>query len=237
MRGDLPDLAARQAAVLDQVVTLGRARRYLFCPTYYAQDPVLEKVFGPMPKDYLADLGRLVDPEIGIFWAGPEVLARRFPAEHLEEIAGQLRRKPFLWDNVLSNDNAKTSKLLHLHGVRDRPAALRRAVAGHAVNPMNQAWLSRIPILTLSDSYALGPRYDPEASFAAACRRLCGAALGAQISADAPLFRDPGLSSLDEDRRRALIEAYSRFPGDPYAEELRAWLDGAYAFDPDCLTD
>lgn len=237
MRGDLPGLAGRQAAVLASIAELSRARRFIFCPTYYSQDPVLETVFGPMPKGYLADLGRLLDPEVGIFWTGPRVCSDALPPGHLEEIAGQLRRKPVLWDNLLANDGAKTSNFLHLRGVRDRPAGLRDGLAGHAVNPMNQAWLSRIPILTLSESYALGARYDPKRSFEAACRRLCGEALGSQIAADAALFRDRGLAGIAEDRRRELIEIYAHFAGDPYAEELRAWLEGAYEFDPACLTD
>lgn len=237
MRGDLPGLAERQAAILARVAEHSSARRFVFCPTYYSQDPVLEKVFGPMPKGYLADLGRLVDPEIGIFWTGPRVCSGAFPPGHLDEIAGQLRRKPFLWDNILANDGAETSNFLHLRGVRERPASLREALAGHAVNPMNQAWLSRIPLLTLAESYALGAGYDPARSFETACRRLCGEALGARISGAVGLLQDQGLAGITEERRRALTEAFGRFAGDPYAGELRAWLDGAYAFDPACLTD
>ena len=82
---------------------------------------------------------------------------------------------------------------------------------------MNQAWLSRIPIMTLAESYALGARYDPVRSFEAACRRLCGEALGKRIVDEVTLFQDQGLAGM--------------------AEARRAWLDGAYAFDPDCLTD
>lgn len=131
----------------------------------------------------------------------------------------------------------RQAAVLHLRGVRDRPASLRRSLAGHAVNPMNQAWLSRIPIMTLTESYALGARYHPVRSFEAACRRLCGEALGKRIVDEVTLFRDQGLAGMAEARRRALIEAYGGFAGSPYAAELRAWLDGAYAFDPDCLTD
>ena len=237
MRGDLPELAARQAAVLDRIAGLSSARRLIVCPTYYSSDPILDEVFGARPKRYLDDLGRLVDPQIGIFWTGPRVCSPRLPDGHLDEIAGSLRRKPFLWDNLLANDGAKTANHLHLRGVRDRPASLRQSIAGHAVNPMNQAWLSRIPIATLAESYALGARYDPDLSFEAACQRLCGAALGARIASEVSLFQDRGLGAIAEDRRRDLIAGYGGFAGNPSAAEICAWLEGAYAFDPDCLTD
>lgn len=237
MRGDLPSLAQRQAAILGQVTELSSARRFVFCPTYYAADPKLEEVFGSKPANYLEDLGRLVDPRVDIFWTGPLVCSAAYPEDHLNAVAETLRRKPFLWDNYPVNDGAKTSNFLHLGAFRSRPASLRKLLAGHAVNPMNQAWLSRIPIRTLAESYRLGPDYDPEHAFTAACESLCGAALGPQILRDLPLFQDRGLAGLDAPEREALIRRYARFADNPYAAELVAWLEGAYAFDPACLTD
>ena len=237
MRGDLPKLAELQARILGQITELSGAGRFVFCPTYYSDDPVLEKVFGAKPENYLADLGRRLDSRIEVFWTGPKVCSTAYPEAHLQKVAEALGRKPFLWDNYPVNDGARMSTFLHLRAFRDRPAALRDLLSGHAVNPMNQAWLSRIPLATLAESYRLGDSYDPDAAFEAACRRLCGPDLGAAISEDLPLFQDRGLTSLSEAERAALIERYGRFAGDPYAEELVAWLSNEYEFDPDCLTD
>ncbi|MDJ0943612.1 MAG: hypothetical protein QNJ30_09115 [Kiloniellales bacterium] len=51
-----------------------------------------------------------------------------------------------------------------------------------------------------------------------------GLALGARIASEVALFQDRGLGAIAEDRRRDLIESDGGFAGNPYAEELRAWL-------------
>lgn len=236
MRGDTPALAARQAAIVDDIRAVSTARRIIVCPTYYSADPVLEKLFGPMPKGYLDDLGRRLAPEIDVFWTGPKVCSRRYPPAHLDDVAGRLRREPFLWDNYPVNDSASMAPFLHIGPFRDRPPALRNRLAGHAVNPMNQAWLSRIPLRSLADSYRCGDAYDPDRSFADACRALCGAELGAAFAADLPLFQRTGLDDLTAAERRALKRRYGEFSGDPFADEVLGWLAGDYAFDPGCLT-
>lgn len=236
MRGDTPDLAGRQARIVDEICAVSTAKAFIVCPTYYAFDPVLEDVFGPMPDGYLAELGRLLDPDIDIFWTGPKVCSRRYPPEHLDEVAALLRRKPFLWDNYPVNDGAAMAPFLHLGPFRDRPPALQQRLAGHAVNPMNQAWLSRIPLCSLADSYRLGAAYDPEAAFAAACRHQCGDELGAMLAADLALFQQTGLENLTADARQALERRYGDFRGHACADEVLGWLAGDFAFDPACLT-
>jgi hypothetical protein len=206
------------------------------CPTYYSFDPRLEKVFGTAPENYWPDLGRLLDPSIGVFWTGPQVTSETYPPDHLAAVAEMLRRKPFLWDNYPVNDGAETSDRLHLDAFRDRPAALGDSLSGHAANPMNQAWLSRIPLSTLAESYDRGGAYDPDRAFAAACRSLCGVSLGEQIARDRELFQDSSLSAMAEDVRSDLIQEYAAYNDSPYAREIIAWLKGAYVFDPACLT-
>ena len=102
---------------------------------------------------------------------------------------------------------------------------------------MNQAWLSQIAIRSLSDSYQAGARYDPEKSFQEACRSLCGEAMGRQLSKHLDLFQGKGLSALDDAMRAALIRIYRRYQQNPYATEVVDWLEGAYGFDPNCLSD
>jgi len=241
MTGAVPELAARQARAVDEILAASTAERFILCPTYYSDDPRLETVFGAMPADYLEDVGRLIDPAVDIYWTGPKIFSDDYPADHLARVSAQLRRKPFLWDNYPVNDSAKTSTFLHLAGFSGRPPRLRTQAAGHAVNPMNQAWLSRIPLASLADSYAQGAAYDPQESCAAACRRFCGPALGAALIADLPAFQEQGLNGLDDGARRALVARYRAFTDSPdtapYAAEVVDWLEGGYAFDPNCLSD
>ncbi len=237
MRGDIPDLAKLQAEVVHEVIAASTARSFVMCPTYYSYDPILEKVFGAMPSNYLQNIGRLLDQRVDVFWTGPKVCSSDYPASHLQEVAEALRRKPFLWDNYPVNDSPQESNYLHLRAFQNRPAHLRDLLAGHAVNPMNQAWLSRIPLRTLLPSYQLGGAYEPEQSFLQACLLLCGEKLGECISRDISIFQDQGLQELDEDRRRELIKKYLSFGENSYAEEVVSWLRGEYAFDPAGLTE
>lgn len=236
MRGNTPDLAARQAGIADEICGASTADSFIVCPSYYSFDPIVEKVFGAMPEGYLADLGRLLDPRIDIFWTGPKVCSRRYPEAHLAEVAALLRRRPFLWDNYPVNDSAATAPFLHLGPFRDRPAGLQQLISGHAVNPMNQAWLSRIPLQSLADSYGQGPGYDSFASFTAACRAHCDAALGRMLIDDFKLFQKTGLKKMTAEERDALRRRYGAFRGNPHADEVLRWLEGEYAFDPACLT-
>lgn len=237
MKGDVPELAARQAEILDFIGGVTSADQVIFCPTYYSDDPVLEKVFGAMPLGYLEELGRLLDPAIDIFWTGPKVVSSEFPIAHLEKVATQINRKPFLWDNYPVNDGARMSKHLHLRGVDGRPHGLRDVVAGHAANPMNQPWLSRLPLQTLSESYHLGDRYDAGQAFERAVRAQCDSEAADALCADLPLLHDAGLDQMTAHQCSALREKYAGMTDCPFAREVVAWLDGVYAFDPACLTD
>ena len=70
MRGDVPDLAERQAAIVHFAAERGIADRIFCCPSYYSDDPILDVAFGARPPFYLEQLGRLLDPAIRIFWTG-----------------------------------------------------------------------------------------------------------------------------------------------------------------------
>jgi hypothetical protein len=96
MRGDVPDLAERQAAIVHYAAERSAARRIICCPSYYTDDPILDIAFGERPPFYLEQLGRLLDPAIEIMWTGEEVCAREFSPGHLARVAHQLGRKPFL---------------------------------------------------------------------------------------------------------------------------------------------
>lgn len=231
MKGDVADLASIQVDMAHLIAGASKARRKVVCPSYYSDDPVLEKVFGTAPPNYLQDLGRDLDPALDIFWTGPLVCSVEYPRAHLEDVAGRLRRRPFLWDNYPVNDGAKKSNHLHL-----RPFRSHRGddlIAGHAINPMNQAHLSRIPILSFAASFEAN--YSPEVALVEAfSREACPPRLADRLRQDIPLFQDEGLQKIPV---AELIETYRGLPDHPFRDEVLDWLGGGYEFDPACLTD
>jgi hypothetical protein len=224
MRGDIPDLAERQAAIVHHAAERSGARRILCCPSYYSDDAILDVAFGARPPFYLEQLGRLLDRSIEIMWTGEEVCAQEFSPGHLARVARRIDRKPFLWDNYPVNDGPRMSQHLHLRGFSGRPAAIGAQISAHGVNPASQPVLSRIPALTLAESYAAGEDYQYGAAFERAARLVLGDALAERIQRDILTLQDRGLDRLGE-RKAALRERYAAFDH-PGAREIVAWLDG-----------
>ena len=227
MKGDLPELAARQVEIIDWIAARTTASRVIMCPSYYTDDAVLDRVFGERPANYLEDLGRALDPAIQIMWTGEEVCAREFSPGHLVRVTGQLRRKPFLWDNYPVNDGPRMSPHLHLRAFTGRPASIGDHIAGHAVNPASQAVLSRIPALTLAESYARGEAYQYLAAFRRAAAAVLGPDLADAVERNLLLLEDTGLHGLDPERKAKLRARFAAFDH-PGAREIVAWLDGAW---------
>ncbi len=226
MRGDLPALARAQVDVIDFAAAHTEATRIIVAPTYYADDPKLDRLYGQRPENYLQDLGRMLDPAVEVFWTGPEVCSREFTPGHLARVGEQLHRKPFVWDNYPVNDGPRMSQHLHLRAFTGRPAAIGGHVAGHAVNPASQPTLSLIPALTLAASYTLGRSYDYRRAFEHAATEVLGPELAARVAADLYLLADRGLDNLGDDT--ALLRArYEEFDH-PAAREIVAWLDGTW---------
>jgi hyaluronoglucosaminidase len=228
MRGDLPDLAATQAGILHWVAERSQASEIIFCPSYYTDDPILDRIFGERPANYLEDLGRMLDPSIAVFWTGERVCSRDYSVAHLERVTDRLRRKPFLWDNYPVNDGPRMSQHLHLRAFTGRPAAITDHISGHAINPALQPTLTLIPALTLADSYARGERYDDGEAFAHAASEVLGNELAGVVKEDLNMLQDVALDELG-DRLPSLRERYARFDH-PGAKEIMAWLDGKYRF-------
>jgi hyaluronoglucosaminidase len=227
MKGDVLDLAAKQVVIAHQAAEWTKAKRLILCPSYYTDDPILDRVFGARPANYLEDLGLYLDPEIALFWTGPKVCSKAYPADHLQAVAGKLGRKPFLWDNYPVNDGPRMSPFLHLASMTGRPASNADLLAGHAVNPALQPHLSLLPLVSLAKSYGEGGTYDPQADFARGAAKL-GEGLSACLLRDAELFQTGGLKAIGEDAAKLKTD-YARFDH-PAAREICRWLDGQYAF-------
>jgi hypothetical protein len=228
-RGDVPDLAAREAEIVHAARANTRASRVLMCPTYYSDDRMLDVVFGSRPRGYLQELGRRLDPTVGVYWTGEEICAREFSAGHLARVAEALQRKPTLWDNYPVNDGPRMSRFLHLRGVTGRHHTIADHVAAHAINPALQPHLSLIPAATLATSYRDGDGYAYMRAFREAANALAGEALAAMLEEDLHALQDRGLDALGDDRAR-LRARYAALEH-PMAAEVLRWLDGADTVD------
>jgi hyaluronoglucosaminidase len=234
MIGDLHQLADIQAQIMDFVCAHSSADSFVMCPTYYSDDPILVRHFGAQPAHYLEDLGRLLDPAIALFWTGPQVISQQYPRAHLETVAEKIRRKPLLWDNYPVNDAKRLVGYLHLSPFTNREAQLTELCSGHLANPMNEPYLSQIPLYSLPRLYR--EQVSPSEALQHALKQLCSPKLAALLTEDAGLFETQGLDQLDAGKKSTLIERYAAFRDEPVAEEIVAWLQGEYAFDPSCLT-
>ncbi len=227
MKSDTPDLAARQAEIIHWVAERSGAGQLTVCPSYYSDDPVLDRVFGQRPEHYLEDLGRALEPSVQVFWTGEEVCSREISPGHLQRVSEALGRKPVLWDNYPVNDGDRMSRHLHLRGFTGRPAANSAYIAGHAINPALQPTLTTIPAITLARSYGQGPGYQYGQAFHRAAEEVLGKALARQITADLLILQDAGLERISSERHRAMTECYRRFDH-PAAAEILKWLAGEY---------
>ena len=193
MKGDFPELAKTQIEICEYVQQNAWFEHLMMCPSYYSFDPVLEKVFGKMPENYLEDLGEDLDQSFDIFWTGELVCSTSYSQPHLKEVEQLLKRKPLIWDNYPVNDGARMSPFLHLSPFEGREACVNLS-AGIVVNPMNEAWLSQIPLSSLDASLRTQQGGQAWEQFLA---QALGDAAEAFLS-DLKLFESRGLNELSE---------------------------------------
>ena len=227
MRSDTPDLAGTQADIVHWVREHTAIKFLSVCPSYYSDDPVLDRVFGERPADYLETLGRKLDHSVNIFWTGEEVCSREVSPGHLKRIGDLLGRKPVLWDNYPVNDGDRMSQHLHLRAFTGRPAANAAHLAAHGINPALQPTLTAVPAITLAESYRLGPSYQYGQAFRHAAREVLGRELAAQLEADLLVLQDAGLGRISAEKRQSLQHTYDAFDH-PAANEVLRWLAGEF---------
>lgn len=224
------DLAARQAEICE-LARSATSVPLLFCPTYYSPDPVLDRVFGARPVNYVEDLGRLIAPEIDVMWTGEKVISPTISPAHLQDVAKLLHRKPFVWDNIFANDGPRQCAYLKLKPVAGRSPEAAREASGWTLNPMNQFELSKIA--ALSFMYTMQGRENP---VYAAIEELCEKPLAGFIVDHTPVFCDTGLKGLEPTQVQKLQSDLTQFR-DPAAAEISRWLAGDYNVGSECLTD
>ncbi len=233
MRGDHAALAENHCRISADVAA-HFSGELAVCPSYYSFDPILDEVFGPRPPDYLADLSRGLASDVQLLWTGDKVLSQSLGPEACERFSKLTGRRALLWDNYPVNDGRKTSRYLHLNAFTERSPDIKRSANGHFVNPMNQAELSKLSLLSLPQVYTQ-EHYDADAARKAAFATL-PAKLALLLRRDWQHFQQNGLDAIGSSAQAGLLKDYSAIDH-PAAAEVAGWLKGDYAFDPACLTD
>ena len=229
MRG-AADLADKQVEIVEYVRDITNTT-ILFCPTYYSDDPLLDRIFGQRPDGYLERIGKL-SKDIQIFWTGRKVIPESILADELNEVARVLRRKPFIWDNYFANDGPKQCKFLKLKHLDGRTCNAFRHSNGWAFNLMNQPSLSEIVFASSVETLTGG--VNAEGSFHRMAAKLAGDGLELLLRRDKTAFLEMGLDKIDEGKKKDIIQALS---SDRFSQELFDWLNGKYVVGAECLTD
>jgi len=226
-------MAAIQLDIVEFIAELSNASRLIICPSYYTTDKLLESLFGERPAGYWKELGCNLPACVDFFWTGEKVCSTTYCRDNIEFIADQFKRPPVLWDNYPVNDGAKSSRFLNIRPFSHRPAWLQQYTAGHFANPMNQPYLSLLPLATLSSCYGASDEQQ-KTCWDAIARRL-SPDLSDKLWRDSRVFQEQGLDALEStDWRREF--AHYVCSQSVLAGEITDWLAGGYTFDPACLT-
>ncbi len=158
-RAVFDSFAAAQADLANMV--LARLREtgggsVIFCPTEYCG-----RMAGGDPRGsaYLRVLGERLDPAIGVFWTGPEIVSETISADHLVAVGEVLRRRPVIWDNFHANDY--DIRRVHAGPLGGRGLDLLPLVDGWITNPNNEAE-ANFPAIHTTGAYLRNPGYVPE---------------------------------------------------------------------------
>jgi hyaluronoglucosaminidase len=144
------------------------------CPSYYSEDPLLERVFGKFEPDCLETLAEYLPAQVACFWTGPRVVPKEITVTHMRRIAKRVKHPLILWDNYPVNDLSMANEL-HIGPLQGRDLRLPEIVYGYLNNPLLQEELSFLPLATCLD-YAAAPRaYASERSWNRAVKERFGA--------------------------------------------------------------
>lgn len=144
------------------------------CPVGYA---------GCEDTPYRRSFSSGLDPEIVVYWTGPEVVSHAITREELDVAVRRFGgHELLLWDNYPVNDFAAGTLFLGPLRGRD-PRLFDGRCAGLIANAMQEAIPSKLALATVADFLRDPHGYDPYASFARAHARYGAevvAALGAR---------------------------------------------------------
>lgn len=203
---------------------------FIICPSYYSDDPILDRLFGERPKNYFDELLADMPERVNIFWTGPQVLSEDITVEHVQYVTKLLGRKPFIWDNYPVNDGKKIHNFLFLkkfHGRR----GLAPYVTGHAVNPMVQPVLSTLAEITIPLIYKGKSNEEINAAHLAHAKKLFGLATTMILKYDnLDLLTRIGLNNMTS-RDKARFLEFSVMEDKPALKEIGDFISGSKRFD------
>lgn len=131
-----------------------------FCPTEY---------WGISASAYRDDVGATLDPDIRVFWTGPNICSLTITRAAAQVAASRFQHPLAIWDNYPVND-AEMGNELHLGPLERRAPDLPDAVDAYFANPMDRVTASRVALYTIG-CYLRDPLiYDPWASWYQATR-------------------------------------------------------------------
>ena len=165
--------------------------RMIFCPTEYCARFAGMDVEG---SDYLRTLGLQLQPEIDVFWTGPEIVSATISADSLKEVGAVLRRKPVIWENFHANDYDVRRVILGPLAGRD--SDILPYIAGYITNPNNEFETNFVAVQT-TGNLVNAEAYEPQT------------ALSAALDAWQPAFAYAfGKGAFDGDEIRLLVELF-----------------------------
>jgi len=149
------------------------------CPMGYA---------GNDRTPYREAFGALLDPQVVVYWTGPEVVSNAITRADLDAAVDAFGHDLLLWDNYPTNDF--DVERLFLGPLRGRDALLVEGrLRGLVANAMVQAIPSKLALATVADWLRDPEAYDPYASFERALGTYGGEVLAA-LDASGPADRD-----------------------------------------------
>lgn len=149
----------------------------IFTPTWYAGTGVSGRESparlgaGDTPGvRYTKELARSLDPDVFLYWTGPQVCSLTITHEDAETYRRLAKHRLFIWDNYPCNDQRPDLQLGPLMG---RAPGLATSADGYISNPLSpQVEANWIPMLTIAD-YTWNPgAYNPTRSIGQAILRL-----------------------------------------------------------------
>ncbi len=209
------------------------AEKLIVCPSYYSEDPILEKVFGPPPKNYFQDLRADLPDSISFFYTGPQVLAKDITMDNILHAQKFLGANLAVWDNYPVNDGKNICSKIYTRPLNGR-RNLNGAVALHALNPMTECHLSKISISSLKATYE-GLSASQIIALQNSVIKELFKEQSENIKPYLNILQDCGIQALNAEQKLKL-QALLKKITTPASKEFLDFLAGAYQFDAACLT-
>ena len=208
-------------------------KNIIVCPTFYSQDPILEKVFGKMPKNYFLNLKDGLNKDISFFYTGPKVLSKDITKDDLKEFQQHLGSNISIWDNYPVNDGQKICDKIYTKPFNGR-SSLNNECFLHAINPMLECSLSKISICTLKDIYlGKSDKEIQEHQNSVLNKLFLGKA--ELVKPFFEILQNEGKSALTENKKAELLKILKAIDSKA-SLEMQLYLQDFYKFDKACLT-